>query len=162
GSDGTEIYNFTDGQSVTNFNTYTLDWTTNAMLFYVNGHLFETQTNWGTSLTNKTYPYPFNRPFFIIMNMAVGGHYVGNPANGNTPASTFPAEMQVDYVRLYNVTGPLQLAIQRNGTNVVLSWQTNIVCTLQVVTNSLNAGQAGWAQAPTNSSPLQITPAHNG
>jgi beta-glucanase (GH16 family) len=162
GSDATTVYNFTDGGSATNFNTYTLDWTTNAVLFYVNGHLYETQTNWGSSTTNS-YPFPFNQPFFLIMNMAIGGNYLGNPStNTINSGSTFPSEMLVDYVRLYNVTGPLQLAVQRNGTNVILTWQTNIVCRLQVETNSLAAGPAGWVPAPTNTSPLQITPAHTG
>ena len=39
GSDATGIYNFIN-DGVTNFHTYTFDWTTNAMLFYVDGHLF--------------------------------------------------------------------------------------------------------------------------
>ena len=162
GTDATAIYNFTDGNAVTNFNTYTLDWTTNAFLFYVDGHLYETQTNWGSS-TGNGYPFPFNQPFFLIMNMAIGGNYLGNPStNSINSGSTFPAQLLVDYVRLYNVTGPLQLAVQRAGTNVILSWQTNIVCRLQVVTNSLTSGTNGWVPAPSNSSPLKITPTRSG
>lgn len=161
GTDATAIYNFTDGQSTTNFNTYTLDWTTNAILFYANGHLYETQTNWGSS-TGNAYPFPFNQPFFLIMNMAIGGNYLGNPStNAINSGSSFPAQMLVDYVRIYNVTGPLLLGVSRNSTNVILTWQTNIVCHLQVESNSLTAGAAGWVQAGTNSSPLQV-PAHSG
>ncbi|MGA2870923.1 MAG: glycoside hydrolase family 16 protein, partial [Verrucomicrobiota bacterium] len=78
GSDETKIYHFFDGDSVTNFHTYTLDWATNAMLFYVDGHLYETQTNWSSSV--GSYPTPFNQPFFILMNIAVGGNYLGNPS----------------------------------------------------------------------------------
>jgi beta-glucanase (GH16 family) len=39
----------------------------------------------------------FNHPFFIILNVAVGGNFVG-PPNGNT---SFPQTMYVDYVRVY-------------------------------------------------------------
>jgi beta-glucanase (GH16 family) len=157
GSDATAVYNFTDGGAVTNFHTYTLDWTTNAILFYVDGHLYETQTGWGSSTTNA-YPFPFNRPFFLIMNMAIGGQYLGYPStNAINAGSTFPSEMLVDYVRLYTVTDPLRLAIQRTGTNVLLMWETNIVCQLQVQTNSL-ASAGGWVPVNTNTSPLKIAP----
>ena len=37
------------------------------------------------------------KPFYIILNMAVGGNYPGAP-NSETP---FPQEMLVDYVRVY-------------------------------------------------------------
>ena len=57
------------------------------------------------------YPIPLTSRFFIIMNIAVGGNYVGNPSTNTINASTtFPGQMLVDYVRLYNLTGPLQLA----------------------------------------------------
>ena len=39
--------------------------------------------------------YPFNNPFFMILNLAVGGDFDGNP-DGST---VFPQQMQVDYVR---------------------------------------------------------------
>jgi beta-glucanase (GH16 family) len=155
GSDATAIYNFTDGGATTNFNTYTLDWTTNAILFYVNGHLYETQTNWGSS-TGNGYPFPFNQPFFLIMNLAIGGNYLGNPTtNAINSGTTFPSEVLVDYVRLYSVTDPLRLTIKGTGSTVVLSWETNIVCHVQALTNSL-ASEA-WQSISSNTNPLQIT-----
>lgn len=42
-------------------------------------------------------PYPFNNPFFVILNVAVGGDFDGNPDAG----TTFPQQMEVDYVRHY-------------------------------------------------------------
>ena len=111
--DGTAIYNFFDGGAVTNFHTYTLDWTTNAMLFYIDGHLFQTQTsNWGNR--SGTSPFPFNRPFFLLMNMAIGGNYVQKPPPGTINAGTvFPAELLVDYVRIYNTSDPFQIATRK-------------------------------------------------
>jgi beta-glucanase (GH16 family) len=93
-------YNFTGGDSVTNFHVYALEWTTNQFRWYVDGALYQTQTSWWSS--GGAYPAPFDIPFYIIMNLAVGGNFDGNP-DGST---VFPGEMQVDYVRVYNWTNP--------------------------------------------------------
>jgi beta-glucanase (GH16 family) len=159
GTDASATYGFTDGGATTNFNTYTLDWTTNAILFYVNGHLYEMQTNWGSSTTNA-YPFPFNRPFFLIMNVAIGGNYLGDPTTNAINAGTvFPSQMLVDYVRIYNVTAPLRLALQRSGSNVLLSWPTNIVSHLQSGTNlSAAVLSNAWSSLGSNANPLQLKP----
>ena len=125
GSDETKVYTFPN-DSVTNFHTYLLEWTTNAFNWFVDGLLYQTQTNWSSTL--GAYPAPFNQPCFLIMNLAVGGSYVGNPTPATINAnSIFPGEMQVDYVRIYDLTAPLQLAISRLVTGARLSWPTNIV-----------------------------------
>lgn len=97
-------FNFSNGDSVTNFHVYALEWTTNAIRWYVDDVLYETQTSWWSS-SNPTnisirnpYPAPFDQPFYLIMNLAVGGNFGGNP-DGTT---TFPGEMLVDYVRVYD------------------------------------------------------------
>ena len=159
GTDATAIYNFTDGNTVTNFNTYTLDWTTNAILFYVDGHLYETQTNWGSSTTNA-YPFPFNQPFFLLMNVAVGGSYLNYPTPAAINAGTvFPGQMLVDYVRIYNITDPLRLSIKKNGTNVLINWPSNIVCRLQLQTNQAPLGVGtNWQVQNTATNALQLAP----
>jgi beta-glucanase (GH16 family) len=43
-------------------------------------------------------PWVYDHDFFMIMNVAVGGQWPGNP-DGTT---TFPQEMRVDYVRVYD------------------------------------------------------------
>ena len=47
------------------------------------------------------WPAPYDRPFYLVMNLAVGGRFLGNP-DASTP---FPAEMVVDYVRVYDKVG---------------------------------------------------------
>lgn len=42
---------------------------------------------------------PFDRPFHIILNVAIGGGWPGNP----TAATVFPQSMLVDYVRVYRL-----------------------------------------------------------
>ena len=94
----TALYTFPVGNGAGNFHTYDLDWTTNSISWYVDNQLYETQTNWSTA--DAPYPAPFDQPFYIIMNLAIGGQYDGNP-DTNT---VFPGEMQVDYVRVYDKT----------------------------------------------------------
>ena len=110
GSDETAIYTFPDGGSVTNFHIYVLDWSTNALLFYVDGHLYQRQSHWTSNLGDH-YPAPFDKPCFMIMNLAVGGNYVGNPSpeaiDGN---GGWPGDLQVDYMRVYNLTSPLKIS----------------------------------------------------
>jgi beta-glucanase (GH16 family) len=162
GSDETAIYNFI-GDSVTNFHTYTLDWTTNAMLFYVDGHLYETQASWSSS-TGNAYPFPFNQPFFLIMNLAIGGNYVGNPSITSINSGTvFPSAMLVDYVRIYSVTDKLMIAIQQTGNNVLMSWPGNIICHVQVQTNRLSSGLGtNWISLVTTNNLLEIAPGSGG
>lgn len=93
-------YTFPSGDSVTNFHLYALEWTNNAISWYVDNQLYETQTSWWSS--GGPYPAPFDQPFYIIMNLAVGGNFGGNP-NGTT---VFPGEMQVEYVRVYGGSSP--------------------------------------------------------
>jgi beta-glucanase (GH16 family) len=158
GSDATAFYNFPGGDSVTNFHTYTLDWTTNALLFYVDGHLYETQTAWGSS-TGNAYPFPFNQPFFFIMNLAIGGNYLGNPSPDAINAGTvFPAEMLVDYIRVYQLTEPFRLAVKPVGANLLLTWPSNIVCHLLAQTNALAIGlNDDWVPLATTSNQIEIT-----
>lgn len=149
-------YNFLPGDSVTNFHNYLLDWTTNAISWYIDGQLYETQTNWWSSsnLTNtgirNPYPAPFNKPFYIIMNLAVGGTLGGTPDN-----AAFPGDMQVDYVRLYNLTAPLQLSATAGPATATLAWPTNIVCHLVAATN---VTAANWTNVPGATNGMAVSP----
>jgi len=94
----TSSYTLPAGQFVTDFHTYALEWYSNSINWLVDGQLYETRTSWYSS--GASYPAPFNAPFYIIMNLAVGGNYGGN-SDTNT---VFPGEMLVDYVRVYTAT----------------------------------------------------------
>jgi beta-glucanase (GH16 family) len=96
----TALFTFIPNDGATNFHTYDLEWKTNSISWLVDGQVYETQTNWSTR--GAPYPAPFDQPFHIIMNLAVGGAYGGNP-DTNT---VFPGEMEVDYVRVYEHTSP--------------------------------------------------------
>jgi beta-glucanase (GH16 family) len=167
GQNGNDIYSgatytFPSGDSVTNFHTYLLEWTTNKISWYVDGNLYETQVNWwsnvGTSTNRYPYPAPFDRPFYIIMNLAIGGNYLGNPST-NSINPSLPGELQVDYIRVYDQTGPLQISATQSNGKVVLTWPTNIVCHLQAQTNSLVGGN--WFALGSTTNPFVIAPDPN-
>ncbi|GAB2796874.1 beta-glucanase (GH16 family) [Hymenobacter luteus] len=75
------------------FHTYSVVRSKNLTRFYLDG----SATPYYTFSATDASPFPFNNPFFVILNVAVGGNFDGNP-DGST---TFPQQMQVDYVRYY-------------------------------------------------------------
>jgi beta-glucanase (GH16 family) len=76
------------------FHTFAIEWEPNVIRFYVDGLLYETRTP--ADLPANT-SWVFDHPFFIILNVAVGGGWPGNP----DATTVFPQQMQVDYVRVY-------------------------------------------------------------
>jgi beta-glucanase (GH16 family) len=48
-------------------------------------------------MPNSPYPAPFDKPFYLILNVAVGGVWADSPDE----TSVFPQTMIVDYVRVY-------------------------------------------------------------
>jgi beta-glucanase (GH16 family) len=149
----TAIYDLPSGESTTNFHIYELDWSPTSIQWLVDGNIYETQGNQAV--------LPFNQPFFFIMNLAVGGDYTGTTNDSAIEASnTFPKEMVVDYVRVYEPTAPLQISATQSNGEVVLSWPTNIVCHLQAQTNSFTSGN--WFDLSGTTSPFVVAPSQTG
>ena len=101
------------GQTISSFHTYALEWdtaATPAIRWYVDDVLYATKTLWWSS--GAAYPAPFDKPFYMLLNLAVGGNYVGSP-NASTP---FPATMQVDYVRVSTAAPPAITLAATSGT----------------------------------------------
>ena len=95
------------------FHTFTCDWEPGKITWYVDGIKYHEESNWHSTTEGQgtlTYPAPFDQPFYIILNLAVGGSWVGNP---NEETSFVNNPFVVDYVRVYqkdsydeNVTRP--------------------------------------------------------
>jgi beta-glucanase (GH16 family) len=79
------------------FHTYTVDWAPGAITWYVDGQQYGRKTP-GDIGANR---WVFDHPFFMLLNVAVGGGWPGNP-NGS---SAYPQEMLLDWVRVYRNTG---------------------------------------------------------
>jgi len=78
------------------FHTYALEWDQFEFRWYFDGLLYAVQNSWSSAAA--PYPAPFDQPFHILLNVAVGGNFPGSP-NGTT---TFPVTMGVDWVRVYS------------------------------------------------------------
>ncbi len=83
-----------DQRFADDFHVYAVEWEKKAIRFYVDDHLYATRT---PSELPKGTKWVYNHPFFIVLNVAVGGGWPGNPDT----TSVFPQTMLVDYVRVY-------------------------------------------------------------
>ncbi|MDQ3710648.1 MAG: glycoside hydrolase family 16 protein [Acidobacteriota bacterium] len=76
------------------FHVYAAEWTENKIAFYVDGNLYKT-------LTPKDLParkvWVYDHPFFMILNLAIGGSWGGVP----DATTVFPQTLLIDYVRVY-------------------------------------------------------------
>jgi beta-glucanase (GH16 family) len=130
--------------SVTNFHTYAVEWTTNSIKWLVDSNVIQTWTSWSSS--TGPYPAPFDRPFFVLMNLAIGGDYLGDPTDSTINAGTpFPVEMQVDYVRVYDFVPsvpdtPTGLRTSPGSAKVFLSWNDATGATGYVVKRATSSG----------------------
>ena len=88
-------YVLTNGSFTSTFHVFTLEWEENKFRWYVDGILYQTQSSWYSA--NGDYPAPFDQRFHLLLNVAVGGNWPGNPDN----TTTLPQSMIVDYVRVY-------------------------------------------------------------
>jgi beta-glucanase (GH16 family) len=102
----TSAYNHTRGTQKTStkfitdatdaFHIYRIDWTPYAVRGYIDGLPYFEFLNNNTGFT----AWPFNKPFHLLLNVAVGGNWGGLQGVDNT---AFPTTMQVDYVRVYKM-----------------------------------------------------------
>lgn len=74
------------------FHLFSLKWEADKMTFLIDDVVYFTANK-----SQVNGDYPFDKPFFFIMNVAVGGNWPGNP-DANT---VFPQRMIVDYVRVF-------------------------------------------------------------
>ena len=81
------------------FHTFAVEWEPNVIRFYVDQSLYKTRT---PSDLPTGASWVFDHPFFIILNVAVGGGWPGNPDS----TTVFPQQMLVDYVRVYQRSKP--------------------------------------------------------
>jgi beta-glucanase (GH16 family) len=98
GNLGTQ-YNFPAGQTAAGWHTYGMIWSKGSVAYYVDDPTQPYVTYTPSSISGfNGAVWPFDTgPNFIILNLAVGGSWPGNP-NSTTP---FPSQMLVDYVRVY-------------------------------------------------------------
>ena len=98
---------FPKGEGIDGFHIYSVEWEPGEIRWFVDGKQFSTKSFWWSGSKGgeppksaadlHPWPAPFDKPFHLLINLAVGGQFLGNP-DASTP---FPAEMEVDYVRVF-------------------------------------------------------------
>ena len=97
--DPTAKYTLPGGAKLSDdFHTFAIQWQPGSVAFYVDDQLYETQTS---AKTPAGGTWEFEHPFFLIVNVAVGGTWPGDPDT----TTTFPQTLVVDWIRVYSKTG---------------------------------------------------------
>jgi beta-glucanase (GH16 family) len=91
---GGGAYTLKSGKLADSYHVYALEWTPQALTWFVDGHKYEERKR-GSQPAGA--PWVYDHPFFLILNVAVGGDWPGDP----DASTTFPQTMSVDYVRVY-------------------------------------------------------------
>lgn len=144
-------YHFPGSQTFANdFHVYTLIWEEDNFKWYVDGKFFfkVTRDQWYSVAAPNNPDAPFDQPFYIIMNLAVGGHFDG----GLIPdAADIPATMQVDYVRVYvenngETPGPVSVtAVALDQVNTQLEVGQNVQLNATVLPTNASNKQVTWS-----------------
>jgi beta-glucanase (GH16 family) len=87
-------FTLSNGRFSDDYHVFAIEWESKVVRFYVDNTLYETRTP--SDLPSGTN-WVFDHPFFILLNVAVGGNWPRNPDQ----TTVFPQTMVVDYVRVY-------------------------------------------------------------
>ena len=96
GGSGHVSYGSTTMTTPADYHVYAIEWDAKQIRWYVDNTLYQT----GNILGNINNTGAFHLPFFILLNLAVGGDFPGAAVD----ESILPASMYVDYVRVYKQT----------------------------------------------------------
>ena len=108
------IYDLSSGDFASEYHVFAVEWEPGEIRWYCDDTCYYTTNYWYSAMDGQEpneYPAPFNQPFYIILNVAVGGNWPGDP--DETTLFDESAQMRVDYVRVFqrdayddNVTCP--------------------------------------------------------
>lgn len=77
------------------FHTFAIEWEPNRIRWLLDGVQYACKSNWISSAAG--YPAPFDKPFHMLLNLAVGGNLPGSP----DASTVFPQEFVIDWVRVW-------------------------------------------------------------
>lgn len=95
-------YTLEEGSFSSDYHVFAIEWEPGLIRWLVDDVEIGTANDWFTGATPNVpmpYPAPFNKPFHVILNVAVGGSWPGDP--DSTTVFDERAQMRVDYVRVY-------------------------------------------------------------
>ena len=95
-------YRLSEGDFSKEYHVFAVEWEPSEIRWYVDGIQYYQVSDWFTAKQGqqeKPYPAPFNQPFYVILNVAVGGNWARSP--GSSTVFDERAAMRVDYVRFF-------------------------------------------------------------
>ena len=122
------------------FHVFALEWVPGKMTWFLDGAPYLTQSNWYTSWPGAMWPAPFDRDFYIQLNVAVGGNWPGPPDE----TTLFPQQMLVDYVRVYKYTGSFAAVEKRLAAPAELRRREPLPDGNLIYNGSFDAGTNYW------------------
>lgn len=99
------IYTLKQGDFSQEYHTFALKWEPGRLRWYVDGELYHEADQWFCAREGEEkqpFPHPFDHNMYIILNLAVGGEWVGYP---DESTDFDQAALSVDYVKVYSRTG---------------------------------------------------------
>lgn len=117
----TGYYDLENGGSfASGYHDFAMEWPPGEIRWCVDGELYQIQQNWySTDATGAyAYPAPFDQEFYLMLYLAVGGYFPGDPI----PSDWSSTEFAIDYARIYEYTGelvPAELAGQAPNINLL-------------------------------------------
>jgi len=158
------IYTLEDGDFSKDFHVFAVEWEPGEMRYYCDGKLYKTINDWFTKkpgFGEVTYPAPFDQEFYIILNVAVGGTWPGNPTDDTEFGEN--AQMLVDYVKVYQKKEYNEDVEKPKGDAIVLNTDSsgNLVKADASAWTFLTAG-TGKGALKVNKGELTITSTDSG
>jgi beta-glucanase (GH16 family) len=95
----TETFDLSMGNMVDSFHLFAVEWTPDTLRWFVDDRLYQTRTR--QEIEGMGITWLFDHPFFMILNLAVGGFFDGPPGKG----TAFPARMVIDRVTIGQMPG---------------------------------------------------------
>jgi beta-glucanase (GH16 family) len=107
-NNGHQSFGGTKKCDASQFHVYSIEWDNTMIKWFVDGVKYKE----GYTYNNINNTEEFHKPFYLILNLAIGGNWPGSP-NAQT---NFPDSMMVDYVRVYQKSTAMGTDIQSNNT----------------------------------------------
>jgi len=130
--------------TASNYNLYDIIWSPSSIQFYVNNVLYGTYTKPNNATSSQ---WPFNEPFYIILDQAGGGSWTGAINNAALPFS-----MQVDYVRVYKAN---LLSNPGFESGAASPWAFG--STTSIITSNVNTGKYAVLEQGTTATSAEQT-----
>ncbi len=119
-------YILSSGKFADNYHTFTVTWIPQLITWYVDGHQYASLSITSSDLN------AFQKNFYILLNLAVGGNWPGSPDS----TTKFPQTMRVDYIRVYKDTSQQNAAVSLSEPKDSSAFNANSDITITAEANA--------------------------